>query len=63
VITRSLPLVADEVIAVQAITHLFTWRGLVGHYRAAMVTDLFATFTAVLLGCVLSAALGFFLDL
>jgi hypothetical protein len=34
----------------------------VRHYRAAMGADLFLTWTAVLIGCLLSAALGFFLD-
>jgi hypothetical protein len=32
------------------------------HHRAAMGADLIATWAAVLIGCVLSAALGFFLD-
>jgi len=33
------------------------------HYPAAVVADLFLAWTAVLLGCLLSAALGFFLDI
>jgi hypothetical protein len=32
------------------------------HHRGAMAADLILTWAAVLLGCVLSAALGFFLD-
>jgi hypothetical protein len=32
------------------------------HHRGRVATDLILTWAAVLIGCVLSAALGFFLD-
>jgi hypothetical protein len=36
--------------------------GALRHHRATMGAEMISTWAAVLIGCVLSAALGFFLD-